>query len=374
MQWNFSSASRSDSRTKYFDLSRIPATQVDKGSKGVGVFLMIFAAFWGGIPTIAMISAIRAGKLHPEMLFMLIFTVIGIVLFITGVHLLFSSATSTIDGERISVTKKSLFGTTQWSEFISAYEGVQSRSEYHSGGKNSPSYTLYIVELVHKDPKKTVLLYQSDSNEVFRVIWEDYCRKLSLPAIETDGSKVIKRNVDDLDKSVRELVKEGKVKVEFDPSKPPPRDLSLKVDGDVLELTIVKRKSSPVGAVIALLIPGVFMYIGFFVKNCPVMFGIIGAIFFTVFLAAFVWSLVAKDQIRIGKDEIHIRQLTPWGPTIGDRISSEAVEVVRIGKESNQGRDSVLIETDDSNSKVGEGLSAESLEWLKNCITRVISA
>jgi hypothetical protein len=45
-----------------------------------------------------------------------------------------------------------------------------------------------------------------------------------------------------------------------------------------------------------------------------------------------------------------------------------------LGREGNQGRDSVLIETDQGNSKFGEGLSAESLEWLKNCIMRVISA
>jgi hypothetical protein len=374
MEWNFSSVSSAAARTKSFDLSSIPATQVDKGSGCGGVVLLIFAVLWGGVPTAALISAMAAGKLRPDVVLILFFSVSGAGMFIGGVHLLFSSTTTTIDGERVSVTKKSLFGMRQWSELISAYEGVQSRSEYHSGGKNSPSYTLYIVELLHKDPKKTVRLYQSSDDEVFRTIWEDYCRKLNMPAIETDGSKMIKRDAEDLDKSVRELVKEGKVRLEFDPSKPPPHGLSLKVDGDALELTVVKKKSSPVRAVIAVLIPGAFMYIGFFVENCPVFIGTVGAAFFLAFLAAFIWSLIVKDQIRISKDEILISQLTPWGPTIGDRISSEDVEVVRIGRERNQGRDSVLIETDQGNSKFGDGLSAESLEWLKNCIMRVISA
>lgn len=188
------------------------------------------------------------------------------------------------------------------------------------------------------------------------------------PAIETDGSKVIKRNVEDLDKSVRELVKEGKVQVEFDPSKPPPPGLSLKVDGDVLELTVVKK--SYIAGFILFPLAGVLMYLGFFVNSCPLFLGIVGAIFFVIFL----WYFIVKDQIRISKDEIHIRQLTPWGPTIGSQIGSDAVETVRIGKENNQGRDSVWIETDAGNSKFGEGLSAESLQWLKNCIMRVISA
>lgn len=180
MEWNFSSGSSVSAHTKYIDLSSIPATQVDKGSGCGGVVLLIFAVFWGGIPTAALISAMAAGKLRPDVVLILFFSVSGAGMFIGGVHLLFSSTTTTIDVERVSVTKKSLFGMTQWSEYISAYEGVQSRSEYHARGKSTPAYTLYIIELRHKDPKKTVRLYQSSDNEMFRVIWEDYCQKLNI--------------------------------------------------------------------------------------------------------------------------------------------------------------------------------------------------
>ena len=313
MEWNFSTSSSLSAQTKRLDLSTIPATLVDKGSKGTGIFLMIFAIFWGGIPTAALISVIKTGKLRPDMFGLLIFTVIGTALFICGLYLLFSSTTTTIDGERVSVTKKSISGTKQWSEPLSAYEGVLSRSEYHPATKNSPAYTLHIIELQHNDPNKIVRLYQSRANTDFHAIWEDYCRKLNMPALETDGSKLIKRDVDDLDKSVKELVKEGKLQVEFDPSKPPPSGLSLKIDGNVLELTVVKKKSSPVGAVIALLVPAVFMYMGFFMKNCPIFFGVIGVIVLLVVLTAFIWSFIAKDQIRISKDEIHIRQSLAMG-------------------------------------------------------------
>jgi hypothetical protein len=41
------------SQTKQIDLTRLPVTQVDKGSKGVGFFLTIFACLWSGIPPLA---------------------------------------------------------------------------------------------------------------------------------------------------------------------------------------------------------------------------------------------------------------------------------------------------------------------------------
>jgi hypothetical protein len=346
---------------------------VDRGSRVGGIFLIIFALLWGGMPTVMLISVIASGKFEPATLIILIFTVIGAGMIIGGLNLVVGSTTTVIDEHRVAVTKKSLFGTRQWSEQLSAFEGVLSRSEYHQGGKNQPSYTLYIVELRHSDSKKAVKLYESRSDLDFRTIWEGYCRRLNMPAVETDGKRLVKREVSDLDKSVKDLVREGKVKVEFDPSKAPPAELALRVDGDTLELTVVKKKSSLIPFAIALLIPCVFIYIGFFVKDCPVLFGIVGVLFFVLMLAGFIWSLVTKEQIRIGKEGILVRQLSPRGISEIASVRSETIEQVRIGKKDGTGQDALLLETDDGTFEAGKGLSSESLEWLKNCIVRVIS-
>jgi len=58
-----------------------------KGSKAAGVFLVIFALFWGGMPTAILVGSIASGKFEPEILFTLIFTVIGIGIFIGGLAL-----------------------------------------------------------------------------------------------------------------------------------------------------------------------------------------------------------------------------------------------------------------------------------------------
>jgi hypothetical protein len=322
-----------------------------------------------------LLAAIGSGKFDPGMLFMLVFAAIGLALVVGGINQMVGSTVIDIDLNSVSVTRKTMFGTRQWSEPLSRFEGALSRSEYHSGGKNRPSYTLYIVELKHVDPKKSLRLYESKSDMCFRTVWEDYCRQLNVPALEMDGTRVVKREAADLDKSVRELVREGKMKVDFDPSRPPPRELALRADGDVLELTVVRKKTaSIVGMVVLLAVPATFMCVGFLVPAVPVGFGIVGAVLFAIFLLVSVSSLLSREQIRIGKESVETRQVTRWGVRGGDSVESSRIETGRIGTQDGRGQNAVLLETDEGTVGIGSGLSQESLEWLKNCIARVISA
>ena len=359
---------------KRIDLTHLPITQVDKGSKVAGVFLMGFAAFWGGIPTAVLIHAVSAGKMQAGLWGLLVFSVIGTGLFIGGLYLVTSRTTTILSHEQVSVTRKSLFGTLQWTAPLASFLGIRYRSEYHSGGKNRPSYTLYIVELHHKEPRKAVCLYESRSESGVRAIWEDACRKLSLPAVEGAGANLVIRSVEDLDKSVKELAQAGKLQVEFDPSLPPPAGLSLKADGRFLEVSVTKRAGGMLfGALFAVLFSGLFIYIGFFVRNAPIVFGIFGSGFLLIFLIVLAWTIITTEQIRVAKDEIQLRRQTPWGPTNGRRIDAATVEVVRIGKKDGQGSEGVLIETDAGTTLIGAGLPAGCLVWLKNCILKIIA-
>jgi len=363
-------------QTRQIDLTRLPVTQVDKGSRGAGIFLLIFACLWGGIPTaFFLVNVLSSGPMQAGLWGLLIFGVIGIGIFIGGLYLLTASTTTTLSLETVGVTKTSLFGTKQWIARLSEFTGLRYRSEYHSGGENSPSYTLYIVELLHhNDAKKAVRLYESRTDLGIRGIWENACRALNLPAVEGEGSDLVIRAVEDLDKSVKDLVREGKLHVDFDPSKRPPAGLSLKVDGQFLELSLRKSKGSTLtGGGVGLIVSGVFVYVGFFVKGPPVFFGIIGIIVLLIVLAATVWALITTEQIRVAKDEIHLRRQTPWGPTKGTRINATDVETVRIGKKDGQGYAGILVETNIGTTLVGAGLSSHCLEWLKHCILKIIS-
>jgi len=360
---------------KRMDLSSLPVEHTERLPRFAGVFLLLFSLVWGGGPTIGLVFAIMSGQFQPGMLLMLLFTVIGIGLFVLGIWMLTGVNTTRMDTRTVSRESKWLFGYKIWSEPFANYPGIIQRSEYHSGGKNSPSYTLYIVELYHDDKKRRVRLYESRSPVGVREIWEDCCRALNKVALEDDAGTMRARSVEDLDKSVRALAKEGKVEIVFDPSVPPPKGLHLSVQGDSLRIVMDKAKSSMAGMLLVLVIPMVFTYIGFFVKGVPFVFAVVGLIFLALLLAALVWAKIATAALDVGRDGVKLYWLTPWGPTRGVAMASDEIESVRIGKPptGNASREVVLIVGDAATIPAGQGLDRAALEWLRNCILAVIT-
>lgn len=356
------------------NVDHLPVEHEDKGTKVLGVFLTLFSLVWGGVPTAALIGLTASGKFEPALLIMLVFTVVGIGLFILGIKLLLSRKIIRIDVEGVTVRQKGLFGWTSWTEPFDRYRGVLSRSEYHSGGKNSPSYTLYIVELAHDEKQKIVRLYTSRSEAGHRKIWEEYCRKLKMSAVEKDGDGYIERSVEDLDKSAAELVREGKVDLAFDPRKNVPEHLQVVPEDDELVITVVRKKISLIGALLGLAIPSVFIYVGFFVKGAPFMFGIVGVFFLLVITAVMIWNAVTKEQIRVSVRGVNVCQLTPWGQTAGRQIKSNAIETVRVWKKDGTGAEAVWLAGDTATISVGQGLKREALEWLRDCILKVLAS
>lgn len=366
--WNTQQSSRR------LDLSRLPATHYDRGSRGIGLFLVFFSLVWGGIPGAILVSQLMNGEFDPEMSFLLLFPVIGTGLLLYGLRTLSYRETIKIDPRSVSFESRSLFGHTSWMEPLQRYPGIIKRTERRSGGKNRSSYTLHIIELHHPDKKKRVRLYESRSSAGFRQIWEDYCRQLNMPALEGPTDNLVSRAVEDLDKSVRDLALEGKLNVDFDPHKPPPAGFELRVDGDFLRVTLPKARSSAIGILSVIAFAGVFIFIGFGIDDAPVAFGIIGVLFLLLILAGVVWSTITRQVLLLGRDRISIFHKTPWGDTTGRFLDPNLIEIVRIGGvRSDNERNGVLLVTDETTRKIGEGLPPDVLDWLKNCILAVIT-
>jgi len=355
-----------------FDLDHLPATHTKKGDWFSGIAPMLMGAVWAVMATTILVATglLWENDRTAFIVFPLVFASAGILLFLSGLNTLFKVTTTTIDKCQIAFSFKSLFRSKQWVEDLERYEGILYRDEYHSGGKNQRSFTLYIVELYHTDKDKVVILHQSTSSEGMREIWEDSCRKLNLPAVEKDGSSLIKRDVEDLDKSVRDLVKEGKISIHFDPSLTPPKGLKVNAAGDIFQVILTKDEFSLVGNVIALMIPGVIIWFGFAPKGgWP--FLIVGIIIGLLMLQAMLWSALTKASIRIGEETLILNRITPWGETAGTTIKTSEIESVVVRKI--KGYDEVLIKTDQQQVAIGRGLSVEALQWLKNCILTIIA-
>lgn len=359
---------------RQIDLSSLPAVHHNSGSRFGGIFLILFSLFWGGIPGIIFISMVTSGEYESSMFFLLLFPVIGIGVFLGGLYTFTFRETLRIDATSVSREAKSIFGYKYWTEPLERYPGVLQRTEHRSGGKNSSSYTLHIVELYHEEKKKRIKLYESRSPNGFRKIWEDYSRQLNKPALEGSKGNMVSRAVEDLDKSVRDLAREGKLEVDFDPRKPPPDGFDLRVDGDKLRVSLPRTKSSIIGTLFFMAFAGVFLFIGFGIDDAPIAFGIIGLVFVLLIVAGLAWSRFTRQVLLIGKDRVRIFYETPWGDTTGKMMDASQIETVRIGYERNRNeREGVLLITDNATKKIGEGLPSEAQNWLKNCILAVIA-
>lgn len=356
------------------DVRRLPVEKDLKGSKGLGIFLILFSSVWGGVPSFILLKSILDGDFEAGMLFMIVFSMAGLALFLFGLNQFFKKGSIRITAKEVTLQKSGLFGERHWTEPVENYEGLLYRSEYHSGGKNRPSYTLYIIELYHDDEGRKVVLHETKSDQGVRSLWEEFCRAMSLPALEEAEGGMIQRNAEDLDKSVRQLVEEEKITIDFDPAKSPPAGLSLSVDDDRLNVTIEKKGFNLIGLVILFLFPGAFIYLGFFLEDGSVFIGSAGIFFGLLFLGVCVWLLITKPLIRLSREGVHILRITPWGETTGVRIPAEEIEQVYIKKRENSHTKGVYISSDRQQKYVGEGLDDEGLEWLRNCVLTVVSA
>ncbi len=357
------------------DISALPVKHQDKRSVGVGIFLMVFALLWGGVPTLLLIRTLLSGDFEPGMLFILLFSIIGLALFMFGLKLVTTRRVIEISEDTVHFTQRSIFGTKSWKELVTNFKGIWSHSVYYSGGKNSSGYTAYKLELLHPDRKKRIRLYESRSPEGLRARQQNYCRKLQLPALEGDDeASLTVREVEDLGKSVGELAREGRIEVDFDPTQSPPAGIELAVEEDKLRITLPKSSDLWVGVGLGLLIGGVFAIIGFVVPDGPLLFGIVGVGIVLATIGGTIWSYITHRVITVAPDHLHVAYVTPWGETKGMHMDADAIQNIRVGRRvQNQGSVALLVGKDDLPHAIGSGLPKDTLEWLRNCVLAVVA-
>ncbi len=106
-----------------------------------------------------------------------------------------------IHRELVTVTERGVFGEKKWTEPMATFEGVLCRMITQIGGDESGAHSLYnihLLELIHPEQEKTVLLYQTTSyvghirgfggpfekEQRVRKMWKDASHALNLPALQ----------------------------------------------------------------------------------------------------------------------------------------------------------------------------------------------
>ncbi len=353
------------------DVAQLPVTAQRTGSRLLGVFMVVFALVWGGMPVVGLVAMLGGDQaFEPAMLVAALFPVLGVGILLYGVHQLVWRKTITMDRQFVAVAERGLFGAKDWREELANYTGVLQRSR-RVRTKNS-SYTLYIVDLIHEDESKKINLYTDLGEGGHRAKWEAYARALELPALEQGQGGILRREVDDLDKSVGELIKEGKVEVDFDALARTAKGLSVDFEGDTVIITRTGPKHPWWGMLIGVTFPLVFVGVAFYMPDMPffmrILFGGLGAIFELVFVLGVIWDIVSRQRIRVGPRDLKVSTISPWGEKKGKQLPVGEIESVKIARNSGGAAPAVIIASDTETLKFGSSLPRPSLDFVMNTV------
>ncbi len=349
------------------DLASLPQA-VDVGRSQIRAFLfMVIGASWligalglsGRLPLPAVMQAgiVWGGAL------------MGALLLIAGLGLMRRrQATLHTDGVTFQST-----GMKDRFVPIAAYRGVAYAEVLIGRGRRNSSLDvpthIQVIELLHDDPAFSVPLFVKRSDLIPRRRWEDYARRLRLPALEVDFAApdgLSARPHDALDTPLVERLRNGDAEPPSGDGDRSPRGLRVEEGArDGATITIAAPRT-PYWFYGLLLIPiGVLYLAARLVDLVPFVLAV--AVPATLILLAFL----------VYRDRASRRTLTldAAGITVSDDLASEPgtdgsirlgeIESIAVRRHRGNLGDELVIAGDDRRMRVGLGLSRSALVWLK---------
>lgn len=356
-----------------FDLSRLPATGERTGGIFAGLFFIVFACLWGGIPTVALLQNGADILEQPAGFAAFLFPIAAVGLILLGLHVVRFRKSITIDRYFVAVEQRGLFGTREWREPLSNYLGVLKRVERRSSRKSKRTY--YIVDLKHRsDDKKTINLYTARSDRELREKWEQFARQLQVPALEQGADGPVVRQTEDLDKTVTELLDEGRIAVDRSALGAETEDVTISEEDGGVAITRKRPTTSLFGGLLAVTFPLIFVVVGFSIDDAfwwaGWIFGFVGVLFEVLFVAAVVWDRIARQRLVVTPDAIRRYEMLPWGETKGRSLPVSEIETIDLARrrDDDERRLALHIVSDTRTLKFGAGLPRQTLETVRNTV------
>ena len=284
----------------------------------------------------------------------------------------------TVTPDGFHVVRAGLFGSENYTLDHREFLGVLLR-EYVVKSKNS-STTYQVVELLHPDPDKSVPLYIHASRNPARDRMETLAKDMDLPGLRQSGNRIIGRDTDDLDKSIKERVAAGEIRESYDAKSTPPAGLSLehqRIDGTPTLIVNILARRLPaflpwlIGIFSAMPLVGIIsdgeydkLWIGVLV------FCLFGGV---MFLAA-RHDRNTPRRLLITPQEIRAEDAAAqnYGHRIG-RSSLRLDDIEEVHTESSGMMHRVMISSDKGEMRVGNGISADAADWLSQFIISAIA-
>lgn len=319
-----------------------------------------------------------------------------------------------ITNNEVSVKRRTPFGAREWREPLSAYQGVRWKrfiiTSNRSSGQSTPARYRNVIELAHSDPGRELPLVvfvsgranaqatlalakaafsnrnptddqkaemeraaedlaSQSRGDHLRGTWEMLAATLGLPAIDArDGGESI-RQVEDLDKSVRQLAKEGKTAADWAYT-PPPAPLELESGGDGDMTVFIRTSEVPILVWLFGALGGIVLVLGVITFQFGLAFG--GLIFAGFGFFIHFLGKTSPRRLKISGGQLsHFVPHRKRGSFKVDLAAIEGIELRDRDAQQAHGRTLKLqgkqlhIASDQGDFTVGAGLKPEALQWLR---------
>ncbi len=278
------------------------------------------------------------------------------------------------DGKNMTMVHRPAFGKkVTIRENIANYDGVMLRIEFFQYGFITKNR--YFIELHHKNPDKIVPLYIAISGKDIRKIWEDYARKFNLPTLIYTDEGMVKREVKDLNKSLREMAEIWDLKKQFNENSKPSSCIAVKRGNN--KIVIKSRKIiwdayNILAWLFILMFVLVAIIVGFNTAGFSALFLSLFYGIGTLGLIAAIFVLFRKDKLVLKKDKIVNTHKYMLFQTKHDEIMKDDIEAIDVTVNPATERYFVTITSDDKTIIFGKKLPMNDLKWVKKFLINEI--
>lgn len=230
-------------------------------------------------------------------------------------------------------------GDEKWTEPLANYRGLLGKTGVYSRKGNDNEEHYMEMELLHDDPDRTIRVYRKKGsmesvpkNERMtgRGLWKTYAGLLGVDALEQHERDIVVHEVEDLGKSARELVREGKLDAPLDPAGPVPQGITIRADNGETIVTVEPGNNFDLkvmrGVGIAL---GIYLWLNLIlsgVHSRSGLFALVGAAM--IFYA--IWYKQPHTRLRITRDSLRVQSVTPRRETTVATVDTASIEDVRL--------------------------------------------
>ena len=309
--------------------------------------------------------------------FDLCFVILGLALFLSNLLLFIHYNKYIIRNNNVIIIKRPVFkDKIILQETLDKYAGVRFRVEFIELGFMTQNR--YIVELYHKNPKKSIPLYISKSAKNVRLKWKEYAKKFKLPAMINTDEGLKKIELKNLNKSLAAQAKLGVVEDKYDTYEHLPSSVTFvrKKDKMVLKVRKIVWDIYDIVAWVAIIITSCASAFVWF--NLDAFTGILSSTLYILSFIAFVIVMVSvqilfrKEKLVIKKHKIVNTHKYMLFSTKHNEMMKKDVESVEVSENPLTGRYYVSIVSDKNTITFGAKMPIKDLQWIKRFLIHEI--